>query len=174
MRNKKSTSKTFKNRSAKNRLKQLKHLIYKHDHYYYNLDQPEISDREYDKLLQELNELEKQHPDLISPDSPSQRVPGRALSQFQKGLHKKTMLSLQNTYNEQEIGDFYEKTLRTLKRDKVPFLLEPKLDGVAVNLIYEKGVLKKALTRGDGKTGENVLENIKTIRSIPLYLSHPN
>ncbi len=144
--------------------------IRKHDHRYYNLDRPEISDYEYDRLFNKLVKLEKQYPSLITPDSPTQRVPGKVLSHFEKGFHKKPMLSLQNTYNEDEIISFYEKTLKTLNSQSIDFLLEPKLDGVAVNLLYEKGQLIQALTRGDGNIGENVLENIKTIRSIPLSL----
>ena len=149
--------------------KKLIKVIRKHDHRYYNLDQPEISDYEYDQLFNKLVKLEEQYPLLITPDSPSRRVPGKALSRFKKGSHKKPMLSLQNTYNEEEITSFFEKTLKTLTQP-IDFLLEPKLDGVAVNLLYEKGRLIQALTRGDGNTGENILENIKTIRSIPLSL----
>ncbi len=160
-------NKTIK--KTKERMRELKSLIHKHDHFYYNLDRPEINDYEYDQLFNELKYLEKQHPDLIEPDSPSHRVPGKALSHFEKATHKKDMLSLQNTYNEEEIISFYEKTQKVLSTS-LNFLLEPKLDGVAVNLIYEKGCLTKALTRGDGHTGENVLKNIKTIRTIPLQL----
>ncbi len=152
------------------RLKKLRTLIQKHDHFYYNLDQPEITDREYDRLFAELIKIETKHPALITPDSPSQRVPGKALSHFKKSSHKKPMLSLQNTYNKEEIISFYEKTLKNLQSKTVDFLLEPKLDGVAINLLYEKGFLTKALTRGDGLIGENVWENIKTIRSIPLKI----
>ena len=170
MKNKNFKLKQLKKPEAKTRLKKLRHLIYKHDHFYYNLDQPKIDDYEYDQLFSELVNLETKYPDLITPDSPSQRVPGKALLYFEKGVHRKAMLSLQNTYNENEIIDFYEKTLKLLKSNKIEFLLEPKLDGVAINLIYEKGFLTQALTRGDGNTGENVLENIKTIHSIPLNL----
>ena len=181
---------------AKKQLKKLKNQIQTHDHAYYNLDQPEISDYDYDQLFNKLVELEKQYPDLKTFDSPTQRVPGKALSQFKKAKHKKAMLSLQNTYNEQEIISFYEKTTTSYKKtsfvsggegskplsssiksskSELAFLLEPKLDGVALNLVYERGRLTQALTRGDGQTGENVLENIKTIRSIPLQIpvSHP-
>ena len=158
---------------AKKRIKELKSSIHKHDHYYYNLDRPEISDREYDQLYNELVQWEKKHPELINSDSPTQRVPGKALSRFEKSSHKKPMLSLQNTYNEEEVISFYEKTHKALetKAGKLEFFLEPKLDGVAINLIYEKGTLTHALTRGDGAEGENVLENIKTIRSIPLKIA---
>lgn len=153
------------------KLKSLRAAIHRHDHCYYNLDQPEISDYEYDKLFSELMHLEKQYPRLITSDSPTQRVPGKALPHFEKKSHKTTMLSLQNTYNEEEIISFYEKILKTLKQSSTDVLLEPKLDGVAISLLYEQGYLTQALTRGDGNKGENVLENIKTIRSIPLRVS---
>ena len=155
---------------AQKRLKILKDLIRKHDHFYYNLDQPKISDYDYDQIYQELVQLETQHPTLKTKDSPTQRIPGKALSHFDKASHKKAMLSLQNTYNETEIISFVDKIKETLKSSKVEFLLEPKLDGVALNLLYENGHLTKALTRGDGQMGENVLANIKTIHSIPLSL----
>ena len=151
--------------------RKLSEAIRKHNHRYYNLDQPEISDYEYDQLFSKLLQLEKEHPTLLTPDSPSQRVPGETLSHFEKGVHKIPMLSLQNTYNEEEITAFYEKVLKTLRSEFADCLLEPKLDGVAVSLLYKKGQLMQALTRGDGNTGENVTENIKTIRSIPLRLS---
>ena len=155
------------------RLKKLKDVIQRHDHCYYTLNSPEISDYDYDALFNELLQLEKKHPKLITPDSPSQRVGGPTLSTFEKQKHKSSMLSLQNTYNEDEILNFYEKTLKTLNSKKVSFLLEPKFDGIAVNLIYKKNKLRCALTRGDGQQGENVFENIKTIRSIPLSIPSP-
>ena len=158
-------------KNIKTRLKNLRKAIRKYDHYYYNLDQPEVSDYEYDQLFNELMHLEKQYPTLITPDSPSQRVPGKTLSHFEKDSHKTAMLSLQNTYNKEEIISFYEKTLKSLPSKTVDFLLEPKLDGVAISLLYENGYLTQALTRGDGSIGENVLENIKTIRSLPLHFS---
>ena len=157
-------------RAPTTKYRKLNETIRKHDHCYYNLDQPKISDYEYDQLFNELVKLEKQYPSLVTSDSPTQRVPGKALPHFEKGSHKKPMLSLQNTYNEDEITSFFEKTLKTLNSKSIDFLLEPKLDGVAVNLLYERGQLIQALTRGNGNIGENVLENIKTIRSIPLSL----
>ncbi len=157
-------------KKLKARLKKLKALIKAHDHHYYNMDSPRICDYEYDRLFNELTALEQKRPDWITADSPTQRVPGKALLSFEKAFHKKAMLSLQNTYNEEEIVSFYEKTLKTLTSKQVEFLLEPKLDGVAVNLLYEKGRLSTALTRGDGMQGENVTANIKTLRSIPWLL----
>ncbi len=157
--------------NIKMKLKNLRAAIRRYDHYYYNLDQPEVSDYEYDKLFSELVQLEKKYPALITLDSPTQRVPGKVLPHFEKKSHKTAMLSLQNTYNEEEIISFYEKILKTLERSSTDFLLEPKLDGMAISLFYEQGYLTQALTRGDGNEGENVLENIKTIRSIPLRVS---
>ena len=159
-----------KKSNIQTRLKKLRTLIQQYDHAYYTLDAPEISDYEYDTIFNELIQLEKAHPQLITSDSPSQRVGGPTLSAFKKQKHKSAMLSLQNTYNEDEILDFYEKTLKALNSEPIDFLLEPKFDGIAVNLIYEKNTLISALTRGDGQQGENIFENIKTIKSIPLSI----
>ena len=159
-----------KNVKIQNRLKKLRSLILKHDHYYYNLDQPQISDQDYDQLFKSLRDLEEKHPHLITPDSPTQRVGGKAMKAFKKKKHQKPMLSLQNTYNKQEIIDFYDKVLKDLSLSKARFLLEPKFDGVALNLTYYKGLLRGGVTRGDGETGEDVFENIKTIKTIPLKI----
>lgn len=156
--------------TIKEKIKNLRDQIRRHDYLYYNLDQPEISDREYDQLYSELEKLEQAHPELIRPDSPTQRVPGKPLEKFEKGRHRQKMLSLQNTYSLSEIEDFFHRILKTLDTDKPLFFLEPKFDGVAVELVYEKGLLTKALTRGDGQTGEVITGNIKTISSIPLRL----
>ena len=154
----------------KEKIEDLRNQIRRHDHLYYNLDQPEISDREYDRLYTELEKLETARPDLIRPDSPTQRIPGSPLKKFEKGRHRQKMLSLQNTYSLEEIREFFHRILKTLETDKVLFFMEPKFDGVAVELVYEKGILTKALTRGDGLTGEIITANIKTIPSIPLRL----
>ena len=157
-------------KKIKKQLDQLKQQISQHDHDYYYLDRPKISDYDYDQLFQKLANLEKKYPHLIDPNSPTQRVPGAVLPFFTKAAHKTPMLSLQNTYSEQEIISFYTKTLKTLESSSVEFFLEPKFDGIAVELVYKRGALIHALTRGDGLTGENITENIKTIPSIPLYL----
>ena len=154
----------------KEKIENLRNQIRRHDHLYYNLDQPEISDREYDRLYTELEKFEKAHPELIRPDSPTQRVPGKPLEKFEKGRHRQKMLSLQNTYSSSEIKEFFHRILKTLEADQALFFMEPKFDGVAVELVYEKGALTKALTRGDGQMGEIITENIKTIPSIPLRL----
>ena len=159
-----------KNHSILQRLKKLKTTIQRHDHCYHTLNTPEISDYDYDILFNELVQLEKNYPKFITPDSPTQRVGGPTLSSFKKQEHNSPMLSLQNTYNEHEILEFYEKTLKALNSRKINFLLEPKFDGIAVNLIYKKNKLISALTRGDGQQGENIFENIKTIKSIPLSI----
>ena len=151
---------------TKKELEQLKKEIEKHDDLYYRLDEPVLSDYEYDKLFSKLKKIESLHPEWDDPSSPTKRVPGRALDAFKKAPHKTPMLSLENSFS-------IEETLAFIKKAS-PFdstwFLEPKLDGVAVELIYENGRLTQALTRGDGKTGEDILENIKTIRSIPLIL----
>lgn len=158
--------------NAKKRLLELTRLVQRHDHLYHTLDRPEITDREYDKFFAELQDLESQFPDFAQPDSPTQKVGGQVLDAFEKVAHKTPMLSLQNTYNEDEIREFEEKILRQLQgsQKKIDFYCSPKFDGVAMELIYEKGLLTSALTRGDGFIGENVVHNIKTLKSVPLRL----
>ena len=161
---------TKKNKIKKD-LEQLRKQINKHDYDYYYLDQPKISDYDYDQLFKKLINLEKKYPDLIDPNSPTQRVPGAVLPFFEKIPHTTPMLSLQNTYDEEEIVSFYNKTLKTLEVSQIEFFLEPKFDGIAVELVYQRGILVHALTRGDGFIGENIIENIKTIPSIPIRLT---
>ena len=155
---------------SKKILEKLKQEIQAHDYRYYVLDNPSISDYEYDQLYKKLHELEKKKPQWITPDSPTQRVPGQVLDQFKKAPHRNIMLSLENSYSIDDIYKFTEKISTALGKKKTVYFCEPKLDGVAIELIYEKGLLTHALTRGDGKWGENVLENIKTIKSVPLRL----
>lgn len=152
------------------KIQALKEQIYRHDRLYYNLDRPEITDYEYDQLLKELMDLENTYPELKTKDSPSQKVPGKALKKFKKSDHSLTMLSLQNSYSKEEIQDFYNRLLKFLNKENLNCFVEPKLDGMAIELIYEKGIFTKALTRGDGKTGEDITENIKTLRALPLGL----
>lgn len=153
------------------RYEKLKKLIAEHDHNYHVLDQPTISDYEYDKLFAELLEIEKQHPELDRSDSPSQRAGGAPLDAFRKVQHRLPMLSLSNTYSPEEIRDFDERVKKFLKTEKeIEYFCEPKFDGLAIELIYQDGLLTQALTRGDGTTGEDVTENVKTIRTIPLKL----
>ena len=154
-----------------NKIQDLKKQILYHDHLYYNLDQSKISDFEYDLLYKELADLEQQYPQLKTEDSPTQRMPGKPLDKFQKESHRQMMLSLQNSYSQEEVEDFYNRMKKLLEIEEPEFFLEPKFDGAAVELIYEEGLLTKALSRGDGKVGENITQNIKTIREIPLKLA---
>ncbi len=145
--------------------------IGEHNYNYHVLDTPVISDREYDKIYQELLDLETKYPALITDTSPSQRVGGKPLEKFQKVQHRRPMLSLQNSYSTEDILEFNKRVKKFLNTDEdIEFFCDPKLDGLALELIYEHGKLTSALTRGDGTTGENVLSNIKTIPSIPLQL----
>ena len=152
------------------KIQKLKDEIRFHDHLYYNLDQAQITDFEYDKLFQKLIELENKYPRFKTKDSPSQKVPGRALSKFKKQTHSIPMLSLQNSYSKSDIESFYKRILKFLKKENCICFAEPKLDGMAVELIYEKGFLTRALSRGDGYTGEDITAVIKTLRALPLYL----
>ena len=147
--------------------------IEKHDHEYYVLDAPSISDASYDVLFRELQKLEAEHPESILPNSPTQRVGGKALDQFQKYRHGIPMLSLANALTEEEFTAFDERVHRVIDMDqsiKLEYFSELKFDGLSINLIYENGSLVSAATRGDGEVGEDVTQNIKTIRSIPLTL----
>ena len=142
-----------------------------HSYQYYVLDDPEIPDVEYDRLYRELQTLEKQNPELITRDSPTQRVGDKPLDGFTQVKHEVPMLSLDNVFNEEELNDFNKRIQQRLDSDdEISFPAEPKLDGLAVSLLYEKGLLVRAGTRGDGTTGENITQNIRTIHSIPLKL----
>ena len=154
--------------------------IKKHNHYYYTLDRPIVSDRAYDKLYKQLQQLEKQHPQIVSKQSPSTTVGSSLLKGFEKQHHSTPMLSLENSYDSEEIVGFIQKILKRVEKlDKekslkdLCFSFEPKLDGVSLELVYEKGELTKAITRGDGKVGENVLFNATTISEIPLKITTP-
>jgi DNA ligase (NAD+) len=156
--------------SAPKRIAQLRREIKEHDRLYYEEAAPIISDREYDRLYHELVDLEAQFPQLVSPDSPTQRVGGKPLQAFAQIAHRVPMLSLDNTYSEQEVANFYARMTRLLPNEKIPVVIEPKVDGVAVSLLYENGRLRHAATRGDGLVGDDITQNIKTIRSIPERL----
>jgi DNA ligase (NAD+) len=152
------------------RIKQLRDEIRKHDQLYYEEAAPTINDREYDRLYKELVDLERQFSDLVTLDSPTQRVGGKPLKAFEQVPHLVPMLSLDNTYSEEEVKNFYARMQRLLPNEKIPVVIEPKVDGVAVSLIYENGVLRQAATRGDGTVGDNITQNIRTIRSVPQRL----
>ncbi|PIS11634.1 MAG: DNA ligase (NAD(+)) LigA [Bdellovibrio sp. CG10_big_fil_rev_8_21_14_0_10_47_8] len=159
----------------KGRYQELKQILSHHDYLYYVLDRPEITDYEYDQLFAELLKFEKDNPSLDTSDSPSLRVGGKTLEAFSKVNHRTPMLSLSNSYSPEDITAFDERVQKILKgSDPVEYFCEPKFDGLALELIYEKGLLTQALTRGDGATGEDVTENVKTIRAIPLRLKTPN
>jgi DNA ligase (NAD+) len=139
---------------------------------YYVLDDPEVPDAEYDRLMQELRALEAQHPEIVTPDSPTQRVSGAAANQFGTVQHRVPMLSLRNAFSADEVGDFDRRVRERLTRtDEIDYMAEPKLDGLAITLSYENGRLVRAATRGDGATGEDVTANVRTIRSVPLLLA---
>jgi DNA ligase (NAD+) len=154
-------------KQAAKRLEQLQDEIRKHDRLYYDEAAPIISDREYDRLYKELVDLETKFPDLVAPDSPTQRVGEKPLQAFEQVSHLIPMLSLDNTYSEEELKNFYARIQRLLPNEKIPVVIEPKVDGVAVSLIYEDGRLRQAATRGDGNVGDNITQNIRTIRSVP-------
>ena len=157
-------------KEAAKRIQQLREEIRKHDRLYYEEAAPIISDREYDRLYKELVDLETQFPDLITPHSPTQRVGGKPLKAFEQVSHVIPMLSLDNTYSEEEVKNFHARIRRLLPNEKIPVVIEPKVDGVAVSLIYENGRLRQAATRGDGNVGDNITQNIRTIRSVPERL----
>ena len=167
-------------KTIRKKIQDLRQQIRHHDNLYYNLDHPKITDYNYDQLFKQLLDLEKKYPELKTKNSPSQKIPGKAIDKFKKSAHSLAMLSLQNSYSKEELQAFFDKVLKFLNaQQKAPtdksslgYFLEPKLDGVGVELIYEKGILTKALTRGDGKVGENITENIKTLRALPLGLEH--
>lgn len=139
-----------------------------HDERYYVLSDPEISDYEYDQLMHRLRKLEEEHPDLISPDSPTQRVSGRAVEGFSEYTHRRPMLSLDNTYSYDDLRDWDARVLRGVGREAVEYVAELKIDGISISLIYENGALTRGVTRGDGVVGDDVTTNVRTIRSIPL------
>jgi DNA ligase (NAD+) len=155
---------------AKKRHARLVEEIRRHDHAYYVLAQPVISDQEYDLLYHELLDLEKEFLGLATPDSPSHRVGGAPLSEFQSVRHAVPMMSLDNTYSQEEVRDFVKRVQKLLPDEKLEWVVEPKVDGVAVSLRYENGVLAVGATRGDGTTGDDITANLKTIRSVPLTL----
>jgi DNA ligase (NAD+) len=155
---------------AEKNIAQLREEIRKHDRLYYQDAAPVISDREYDRIYKQLVDLEAQFPDLLTPDSPTQRVAGKPLQAFGQIQHRAPMLSLDNTYSEEEVVNFYKRLTRLLPDEKIPVVIEPKVDGVAVSVMYEKGRLKYAATRGDGLVGDDITQNVKTIRSVPHQL----
>ena len=152
------------------RAEELRREIEAHNHRYYVLDAPAIPDLEYDRLFRELVDLESAHPELATPDSPTQRVGGAPLDQFPKVAHRTPMLSLNNAFTEDEVANFDRRAREGLRRDEIEYAAEPKFDGLAISLRYEQGRFVQGATRGDGYTGEDVTANLRTVRSIPLRL----
>lgn len=152
------------------RAAQLREQINHHNYRYYVLDRPEIPDAEFDRLVRALEEIEQQYPEIITPDSPTQRVGGTPSAQFAQVRHTVPMLSLSNAFSDVEVGDFVRRIQERLQLAEIEFCAEPKMDGLAISLVYERGVLVQGSTRGDGTTGEDVTPNIRTIHSIPLRL----
>ena len=152
-------------------ISQLRAQLEEHNHNYYVLDAPSIPDAEYDRLMRELSALEQANPEFQSPDSPTQKVGGAALDKFEQVTHQVPMLSLDNAFSEEEFAAFNRRIKeRLMDNNELTFCCEPKLDGLAVSIIYRDGVLVQAATRGDGMVGENITQNVKTIRNVPLKL----
>ncbi len=152
------------------RIEKLREEVRRHDHAYYVLGKPIITDRQYDKLFDDLEKLEEQHPDLITADSPTQRVGESPIEGFEHVRHAVPMLSVDNTYDEEQLREFDGRVARGLGGEPYAYVVDPKIDGVAVSLLYESGLLTLAATRGDGTTGDDITQNVRTIRSIPLRL----
>ena len=150
-------------------MQELRQQLNHHGYLYYVLDAPTIPDYEYDRMLRRLEELEAQHPEEITPDSPTQRVGGAPISAFQPYSHPVPLESLQDVFDQEEVEDFCRRMAEMLGED-VAYSVEPKVDGLSVALEYRDGVFVRGATRGDGRTGEDVTENLRTIRSIPMAL----
>jgi DNA ligase (NAD+) len=163
-------SKASSTTSPAARVGELREQINHHNYLYYVEARPEISDQEYDRLLKELESLETQHPDLASADSPTQRVGGQPIGSFRTVEHRVPMLSIDNTYNPDELREFDTRIRKLVGRQSVRYVVEPKIDGVAISLTYRNGVLEVGATRGDGDKGDDVTHNLKTIGSVPLRL----
>lgn len=158
---------------AKKRIEKLKEEINYHRYMYHVLDKLEISDAAFDTLKNELEEMELQYPDLVTPDSPTQRVGGQALDEFKKVQHSVSMLSLNDAFGEEEIKAWEERIQKLVPSAKIDYFCELKLDGLAISLVYKDGLFVRGATRGNGLIGEDVTQNLKTIESIPLRLRLP-
>ncbi len=158
---------------AQQRLRELKNTLATYAHEYYVLDKPSISDAVYDGLTQELKKIEAQYPDLITPDSPTQRVGGQVLEGFSKVQHSSRMLSLNDVFNRQDVEDWVKRMQKLAPGRKLEYSAEIKMDGLAAALVYENGIYTRAVTRGDGFIGEDVTSNVRTIKSVPLKLHYP-
>ncbi len=161
-------------RALEAQAKRLREALERHNYLYYVLDQPEITDAEYDAMFRELVELERTHPELARPDSPTQRVGAEPLSAFAAVRHRSPMLSLANAFDEDEVRAFDRRIRTAVESETIDYAVEPKFDGLAVSLVYEDGVFVQGATRGDGTTGEDVSQNLRTVHSIPLRLRNPS
>ncbi len=153
------------------KLEALREKIRHHEYRYYVLDDPEISDADFDVLMNELKRLEAEHPKLVTPDSPTQRVGGKPREGFVKAKHSSPMLSLDNAYSEEELRDWERRVHELSGRTDLEYMCELKLDGMSLALVYSDGRLERGITRGDGSVGEDVTLNVRTVRSIPLVIS---
>ena len=158
-------------RGASERARELRAEIERHNHLYHVLDRPQIPDAEYDALFRELLRLEAEHPEIVTPDSPTQRVGAPPTEAFAQVVHRVPMLSLNNAFDDAEIETFDRRVREALGKDGIEYAAEPKFDGLAVSLVYEQGVFRRGATRGDGYTGEDVTANLRTVRTIPLRLA---
>ncbi|RLA02528.1 MAG: DNA ligase, partial [Gammaproteobacteria bacterium] len=158
-------------KSVRTRARKLHTELHEHNYRYYSRDDPLIPDAEYDQLLRELQSLEAQYPELVTSDSPTQRVGAAPLKAFGEVRHAVRMLSLDNAFSDDELHDFDRRVCGRLETDQVEYAAEPKLDGLAISLLYQEGKLVRAATRGDGVTGEDVTQNVRTLASVPLKLS---
>src|SRR5271170_6360509 len=149
----------------------LREKIRHHEYLYYVVDNPEISDGDFDKLIRQLKDLEAEHPELVTPDSPTQRVGGKPREGFVKAKHSSPMLSLDNAYSEDELRDWERRVHELTGRTDLEYMCELKLDGMSLALVYSDGRLERGITRGDGSVGEDVTLNVRTVRSIPLVIS---
>lgn len=157
--------------AARERIDELRTQIRYHDYLYYTLAQPEIGDSQYDALMSELRALEEQHPELITPESPTQRVSGEPAVGFAVVEHREPMLSLSNVFNREELEAWHRRMIRLVEREDFTFVCEPKIDGLAISLVYRNGRFEYGATRGDGLRGEDITSNLRTIRTIPLVLN---
>src|SRR5262245_54378871 len=153
------------------KVRKLRASIERHNRLYYVEDAPEVTDAEYDALFRELQALEAEHPRLASADSPTQRVGAAPLPHFDEVRHRAPMLSIANAFDEEEVRAFDKRMRDALRVDQVEYAVEPKFDGLAIALTYDKGLLAQGATRGDGTTGEDVTPNLRTVRSVPLKIA---
>src|ERR1700675_1645401 len=157
-------------KTVEGEIEALRDTLRRHEHLYYVLDQPEISDAEYDVMMRRLQELEAQNPELVAADSPTQRVGGKPREGFVKVPHSRPLLSLDNAYSEEELRDWERRVHELSGRKDVSYVCELKLDGLSMALWYRGGRLERGITRGDGSVGEDVTLNVRTLRSVPLSI----